>query len=316
MLLNTAILVLSFSVMWFGSGLSILAVDRLSKKLKLSSFLVSFFILGGLTSLSELSIGVFSVINNTPEFSIGNLIGASAVLLLFIIPLFAIISNGIEIKKSKEAINLTLSIALVSLPIFLLLDRSFSIFDGMIIVFAFIALMFTVKNKRTIFEVIEDKVIHDKMNIFIEIAKILFGAGLIIGASHFLINSLGEITSAFNIAPFFVGLLILSFGTNVPEMTILFKSILLKKESIGFGDYVGSAVMNTLVVSVVSFLHSAVNGSDVINISKGLGYNILLLPLGALLFILFTRKERLERKHGIVMLLLYVLFIISEIIIY
>ena len=66
---------LSFFVVWWGAGLIIDAVGRISRKINLSSFAVSFFVLGLMTSIPELSVGINSVINRDPEIFVGNLLG-------------------------------------------------------------------------------------------------------------------------------------------------------------------------------------------------------------------------------------------------
>lgn len=81
---------LSFIGIWIGSGLAIRSVERLSRSLKISSFLVSFIVLGLCTSISELSVGINSVIAKDPEIYVGNLVGATIVIFMLIIPLLTI----------------------------------------------------------------------------------------------------------------------------------------------------------------------------------------------------------------------------------
>ncbi|PIP14976.1 hypothetical protein COW98_00745 [Candidatus Roizmanbacteria bacterium CG22_combo_CG10-13_8_21_14_all_35_9] len=79
----------SFLIIWYCSGIIISLVDRFSHRLKLSSFSVSFFLLGILTSIPEFSIGINSIINQTPDIFIGNLLGSSLILFIFVIPSFS-----------------------------------------------------------------------------------------------------------------------------------------------------------------------------------------------------------------------------------
>ena len=77
---HALIYLLSFVGIWVGSGLAIRSVERISQSLKVSSFAVSFLVLGLFTSISELSVGINSIMENDPEIYVGNLIGASIVL--------------------------------------------------------------------------------------------------------------------------------------------------------------------------------------------------------------------------------------------
>ena len=64
-----------FFVLWLGAGLIISAVEKASRILKISTFALSFFVLGILTSLPEIAVGVNSVVSNDPEIFVGNLLG-------------------------------------------------------------------------------------------------------------------------------------------------------------------------------------------------------------------------------------------------
>ena len=78
------------------------SVDRLAHKLHLSSFAVSFFLLGILTSVPEISVGVNSLIERKPEIFVGNLIGGIIVIFLLIIPVLAVFGNGVKLTHQMS----------------------------------------------------------------------------------------------------------------------------------------------------------------------------------------------------------------------
>src|SRR3989339_2170314 len=86
----------AFFILWYCSGIIINSVERLAHKFKLSSFAVSFFVLGILTSIPEFSVGINSIINKTPDIFVGNLLGASLIIFILIIPLLAVLGNGVK----------------------------------------------------------------------------------------------------------------------------------------------------------------------------------------------------------------------------
>ena len=81
-LFRTILYLASFFVIWYCSGIIIRSVENLAKRLKISPFAMSFFVLGILTSVPEFSIGVNSIINNTPDIFVGNLLGASLIIFI------------------------------------------------------------------------------------------------------------------------------------------------------------------------------------------------------------------------------------------
>jgi len=103
----------SIGIVWFFSGLIVDAIDRMAARFHKSSFTVAFFVLGFLTSISEFSVMVNSTLAGAPQISAGNLSGASFIILLFIIPLLAIIGNGIQVKNTLPKKHLALVLAVI-----------------------------------------------------------------------------------------------------------------------------------------------------------------------------------------------------------
>src|SRR3990167_8364166 len=119
MITHALLYIASFVGIWIGAGLAIRAVEKISKNLNLSSFAVSFLILGAFTSISELSVGINSVLDKDPEIYVGNLIGASLVLFMLIIPLLAITSRAVHVNNELRGRNLIMSLIVVATPVLL-----------------------------------------------------------------------------------------------------------------------------------------------------------------------------------------------------
>ncbi len=309
MLTPFLILFVSFAVLWVSSGVTVASTENLSKRLRISPFLTSFFTLGLLTSLSEISVAFFSTIEGTPSVSVGNLLGASAVLTLLLIPLQVVISKGITVSKKTDQINLPAAYMVISLPVLLLLDGSLGRIDALIMLFSYVYLLFTISNKQTLFAKIEQNLYHPKSLVILDIFKIFVGAGIVVIASKFILDSLILIANTFNIPSFAIGLIVLSIGTNIPEISVLIHSYIINKKNLALGDYIGSASLNTAILSFLVFANNSV-----ITVEKGLKFNILLLPFGALLFLLFVRNKRFETKEAKILMLCYVAFVVLELV--
>lgn len=307
MLKDLVLLFISFLVLWIGAGFSIGGVEKIARYVKISSFLVSYFALGFLTSVSEISVAYFSIVDKTPGISVGNLIGGSAVITLLIIPLLAVLNKGIKFDEKSEPINFPLAYFVISLPVLLILDRTISMVDAFIMIASVIFLAITISAKNTLLSKLEDMITHRNINVVKEALKVVLGVILIILSCKFIVDTTVLYANKYSVAPFLVGLILLSIGTNLPELTILIRSTMFKKKTIALGDYVGSAALNTITLGFLTVFNRAP-----IQITGGLKYNILLLPLGAIMFLLFTKNKNLERKEGLFLLALYLVFVIFE----
>ncbi|NMB91687.1 sodium:calcium antiporter [candidate division WWE3 bacterium] len=300
-------LLASFITLWIGTGISISSIERLSKKIHISSFIASFFILGLVTSLSEISVALFSTINETPGISVGNLLGASTIVTLLVIPIQVMCSKGIVVNTKSDYINFPTAYLVASLPVMLILDGNLSLYDALLMVIAYTYLLFTVSNKETIMNNLEQSISHKPLSILKEILKLLLGSVITIISSKIIVSNMILLAEQLNVSPFIIGLLALSIGTSIPEITILIRSYMHKSRNIALGDYLGSATLNTLILGLLVFA----NGGS-IKITQGTKYNLLVLPLGAGLFLLFSRDKKFERKEALVLVLLYIVFVILE----
>lgn len=313
MINNIIIYALAFTGIWIGAGLALESVEKLAKKLKTSSFILSFLLLGLLTSISEVSVGINAIINNDPEIYVGNLIGASIVITMLIVPLLAITGNKINISKKFQGINLPISLVTISLPVILSLDQKISLTDSFISIVFFILLIITLQSKKNLLTKIADiKNNHHKTNLAKEFFKIFIGIILVFIASKFVVEQTIYFAHLINVSPFLLSLLVVSIGTNIPEISFVIRSAFMKNNQIAFGNYLGSASFNTFFLGFLTLI----NGNSV-SLSSNYLSSLLFLIVGLILFYIFARsKNSISQKEGLIILSIYILFVISEIIIY
>src|SRR3989339_2284714 len=138
----------AFFLLWYCSGIIVNSVGRLASKLKLSSFAVSFFILGILTSIPEFSVGINSIINQTPDVFVGNLLGASLVLFILVIPLLAVLGNGVKMVHQLSSDNLIFSLLVIAAPVFLIADNVLTRTESVFLILLYALLFYFIEKKK------------------------------------------------------------------------------------------------------------------------------------------------------------------------
>ena len=108
--------VLSFFAIWFGASLIIKSVDKIARKLRISSCAISFFVLGLFTSVPETAVGINAVINHNPEVFVGTFLGGTVVIFLLIIPVLAILGKGVTINHDLDKKTLLGLLAVIAAP--------------------------------------------------------------------------------------------------------------------------------------------------------------------------------------------------------
>lgn len=294
--------------LWVGSGLIISAVDTFAHKLNLSPFSSSFFILGILTSLPEIAVGMTAVTQQRPDIFVGNLLGGIPVLFLFVIPILAIFGNGIRITHDLTATRLLIAFGVIAAPSLFVLDGIVSNVEGYICIALYGMLFFILERKHGIMVLFSKKQTPKKKISGSVMLKICIGTLLIFLAGHFILGETLYLATYFGLSPFFVSLIVLSLGTNMPELSVAVRSILQKKKDIAFGDYMGSAAANTLLFGIFTLsIHGYAFGV------KNSLPTFLFIAGGLGLFYLFSRsKKDISRTEGLLLLGSYVFYVYVE----
>ena len=305
--INLAVFIISFLAIWFGSGLIIKSVDKISRKLKVSSFAISFFLLGILTSIPEISLSLAALSEGKTEIFVGNLIGGIIVIFFLIIPLFAVLGNGIKLTNKIESTKLIYAFIVLLTPLISVMDKRVTVTEGVFMIILAAVLFFTVEKNKGILDG-DNEMLHLKRYSLHDILKILLGIGLIFVASNLIVDKTIYFGTLLNIPAFFISLIVLSLGTNIPEISLVFRAIVDKKKDVAFGNYLGSATVNVVLFAIMTIL----SGGEVLTVNN-FWKALVVCIIGFSAFYHFTKsKHDLSRQEGAVLLIVYAVFLLVE----
>ncbi len=307
---NFLLYIVAFVFIWIGAGLIVSSASKFSKKLKLSPFAFSFVFLGLLTSTPEFSVGLQAVANNDASIFIGNLLGGIVVLFLVIIPLLSIFGNGIHLKNELEGKTLIATLLVILAPSVVILDKKVTNLEGSVLVVLYIILLFFIEIKNGIFDRNNNQLLNIKAYSYKDMFLILIGIGILLTASNVIVDKTLYFSSIFNISAFYISLIVVSIGTNIPELSLAIRSAILGKKDVAMGDYLGSAAVNTFLFGVLTLL----SGGEVILVSNFIITFIFIFAALLIFYILTTTKNFISRANGFFMLVIYALFVFMELI--
>jgi cation:H+ antiporter len=297
----------SFMAIWLGSGMVFSSVSKLARFWRLPAFTVSFFLLGILTSLPELAIGLTSLASNDPAIGVGNLLGGVIILFLLIIPLLGFLGNGIRMPSALNQKELLLILVVILAPSLLTTDQRLTIWEGILLLLLYFLVYFFLFGQSSSPKDAA-KVQPVKIKTSLVITKIVGGVLLLFAGSHFVVNTTLYFANIFEVSPFIVSLLVVSLGTNIPEFSLIVRSLLNKHKDIALADYLGSAATNTLLMGLLSVAHG-----KSIALPNHFLYRFIILVTGLLLFFIFAKSKRtLSRSESLVLLSGYILFLCLE----
>ena len=299
-------LLLGFGLVLAGSAeLVIRAASSLAHKARITNFAVGFLLLGLITSTPELFVAGQAVIDGVPQLSVGNLLGGSILLLSLVIGASAIILGRIKLDRGLDSREIMASSAVVAAPIVVLFDGRLTRLEGIALVALYVFHAFFMRNG----EAKKKKKKHISFRTLGQTITILvigfIGMAL---ASKVMIESAQVLTEALHIQSFVFGLLLLSFGTNLPEFSLAFQGAVLRRESVAFGDFLGSAAANTLILGLLGVFAPF----DIIGQNRLLFSLILLTIISAYFVWALSSRRDITRKEGFGLLALYVAFVAFE----
>ncbi|MBI4058333.1 sodium:calcium antiporter [Candidatus Gottesmanbacteria bacterium] len=307
---DALIYLIAFVAIWFGAGLIIKSIDHFSRRLRISRFSVSFFILGILTSIPEFAVGLTSISENNPEIFIGNLLGGIPVIFLFIIPILAIAGKEIRIAKNLDKHTLIFAFVVTALPSFFSLDQVFTNLESIIMLILYVLLFFYIERHKGLLDRSNHQLMTLKSYSLLDMLKLLLGVVIVFLSSHVIVDKTVYFSGAFGVSPYIVSLIALSLGTNMPELSLAVRSIFSGKKDIALGDYLGSAAANTLLFGVFSLLNS-----QSITTANNFLTTFVFITLGMGFFFYYSRSDRnISRMEGISLLSLYLLFVLLELV--
>jgi cation:H+ antiporter len=234
--------------------------------------------------------------------AVGNMLGGIAVIIGLILSINLILHKNIGTNGSLSA---TIPAFLVIISPFLLgFDAKFGIFDGLIMMSLYLALIFYLYKKGQK-EQGEGLALIDKKKVAKAIFLALLGVVLVVIISNLAIEVATMVLEKLAISRLMLGMLIFSLGTNLPEITIAFTSWRRKASELSLSYLLSSAFTNILVLGILAVLKP-------ISFKMDLGYFILAgaVSIIMILFVVFSySKKNLSRLEGFIMLTIYLAFL-------
>ena len=307
----------SYFIIFFSADIFLDNLKDICVIYNLSPFIIGMLVLG--IDPEESIASIIAAINGLPYVSIGNVVGNSIIAMTLPFSL-ALLFYNMKFKSLSRFYFIVLYILLINL-LFSFVFNNFMFLSGLIALGVYI--IYFLRNLRhysqekdrntediednTIFnerETMELKKSSKIKKIFLTSIALVF---IFIGG-ELLILSAGQIIDILHIPEAFFGFIIIGFVTNVEELTLILKSIKKKSVDIGFGGMIGKLIWNLTITFGIS-------GVIMTNISFKLIllWNWLILLIIILYFNLSSRREKLTKKDGLILLVIFFVFIVINV---
>jgi cation:H+ antiporter len=292
-----------------------------------SPFVVGVTIVAVGTSFPEIISSMAAVFKGATEIVAANAIGSNIANILLIVGFSAVLAKRLQV--TKDLIELELPLLAIGTVLFLgtVWDSQISRIESMFLLAAFVIyILYTIIHREEKTETDEDgdleilpsreerrkhvtlpsaNKLPEKIKLKTrDFVLLIIGiAGLAIGAKY-LIDSVIELSSIFNITTGVIAISAMAVGTSMPELFVSAKAALKKKGDIALGNIFGSNAFNMFVVVGLPGLFGNLS-LDLPTFTIG----VPALALATFIFIVSSISKKIYIWEGGFYLLLYLFFV-------
>ncbi|MBI5621530.1 hypothetical protein HY933_01535 [Candidatus Falkowbacteria bacterium] len=305
LLLSMTALGFLFVVLGIGADVVVKNIKIIADKLGISVFILG-IVLGLLTSLPEIAIGINSLINNVAGLAVGNLLGG--IVVLFGLILGASIVLNRTVGTDDHASDLIVTFLYLLLPVILGANGVFGQGEGLLLVVLYLAVVWHLYRSHRRRAVVQVTAVRQD-TVSQELLWVIFGIVAVALSSNLIIRLTSGILQVIHVSPFLIGVLVFSLGTNLPELIVTITSWRRRLLDLSLSNLLGSAMANILALGLLSMIRPIALPATLVYWTLG---GFMLLTLFLVVVFYHTGRE-FSRAEGIALLLMYFFFLLINI---
>lgn len=298
--MDFVILLIGFVLLIKGADYFVEGSSSLAKIMKIPAVIIGLTIVAMGTSAPEASVSINAALAGNNDIAISNVIGSNVFNGMVVVGVCAFLQKfkvNEDISKRDLPINIIISIILC----LMIMDGKLGRIEGIILLIgmvAFIGMMVhaAFKNRE---EGEEIKTLSLPMSIVYMIGgliAVIFGGDMVVDGAT-------AIATMFGLSQNFIGLTIVAVGTSLPELVTSIVATKKGESALALGNAVGSNIFNILFILGFSAVISPLSV-----LGESLVDGMIMVATGALLFLFAKTKGEMDKKEGILCVLIYVAY--------
>ena len=319
LILNLLIFVAGTAILVKGSDLFIDSAADLARLWGISETVIGLTLVSIGTSLPELASSSYAAFQHQSDFIIGNIVGSNVTNISLILAV-GILGMGVmpfERKMLTRDGTVMLLVYLICGVLFALpLDHAGKTGNGigfrggivlLVCCAGYMTMLFRQQRSETGSQPPRQTT---ALQVAKEILLLALGIVMITAGSKGMVDPVVWGARQLGVSMLVISSTIVAFGTSVPELAVTIAGIVKKKQDIALGNIFGSNIFNILLIfGVTACIYPLPLDT------RGIGlFNLAAMGFTAVVLVLFMAvgKNALKRRHGLVLLLLYAVFMLCN----
>ncbi|MEX2016270.1 MAG: calcium/sodium antiporter [Candidatus Hydrogenedentales bacterium] len=313
-MLNYLLLIVGLILLIKGADWLVRGASSIARSLHISPFVIGLTVVSFGTSLPELVIGIAAGLQETPNLTIGNVVGSNIANILLILGVSSVIY---PLQASRGTIwrelpfTLVASLVLAALLNDTLLDGSpestLGHADGLILLAFFSIFLYYVAQIIRATPDPEFMGVQASDPPLRSTLEVIAGLVALIIGGHLTVDTAVRIAESWGMSQVFIGLTVIAVGTSLPELATSAVAAYKKNPDIAVGNVVGSNIFNIFIVLGLSAQVMPLPFDPLYNFDVG----FMIVTNLVLFLVMFTGKERrtIQRWEGGLFVASYVIYL-------
>jgi cation:H+ antiporter len=311
-LLSLGAIIFGLALLTVGGNLLVDGAVSLAKKWGLSEAIIGLTIVAVGTSMPELIVSLLAAISWNTEIAIGNVLGSNIANIFLILGMTVIIAP-VALSRTTRFFDIPVSIFVTLLLWLLASDAFFDLtgkniigrIDGVILLIgAVLFILYSLKHNN--FTPDESEAVEAVLSPWKASLWVLWGIGVLFIWGKILVTGAVDLAKMAGLSEAIIGLTIVAIGTSTPEMVTSIVAARRGKADIAVGNVIGSNIMNILIILWISAFIAPLPflSSSYIDLLMA-----LFAPIMVIILSFVWTRNKLERRDGILMITIYVLYV-------
>lgn len=304
-----------------GGEVLVRGAAALAVRIGISPLVVGLTVVAAATSSPELAVALGAGLRGESGLSLGNVVGANVLNVLFIVGVCALVTP-LAVTGQLMRLDLPVMVALSAGLLLVSLDGRISTLDGAVLFGAALlhAVLTVVVSRRTrgapapatgpVAGLPAGGGVDEEWTrpapSGTSLVLVVTGVGLLVAGAMSVVGGAVDVATGLGVSSLVVGLTVVAVGTTLPELTTSLVSVLHGERDLAVGVVVGSCILNIGVVnSVPSLLFTS--GVPVPPAAMTYDLPVMVATAVALLAVAFT-DSTVARWEGALLLVLYLAY--------
>lgn len=311
------LLVIGFVFLVKGADAFVEGCSSIAKRYHVPSLIIGMTIVAMGTSLPETAVSITASVTGNNELAVSNAVGSNIFNLMVVVGVCTLFTSvAVQMTTLKKDFPISVACA-VLLLILGTIGMTLGHIDGIIFIVLFaLFIIYMIRSAQTSRSKNEDLNVEEaeylleaeeiqEMSVGKSLLYIILGGIAIAFGSDWVVDGSCTIAATIGVSQTFIGLTVVAFGTSLPELVTSVVAAKKGEVDMAFGNVIGSNIFNILMVLGIA---GAI--SPVAFLMDNLIDIIVLLVFSILVWIMAWTKKELSKKEGILMLILYAIYVV------